>query len=392
MTTPTLAAPWRDKKRAYWLLGAVIVALPLYALAGYSLTGSGLFWWLGPIFVYGVIPLLDRLRGTDADNPPEERVPSLAQERYYRWAIYLAIPIQYLSFVVGTWIAVTQPLAWWELLGLVLTVGGVSGAAINIGHELGHATDPVDRWLAKIALAPVIYGHFYVEHNRGHHVRVATPDDPASARFGETFWEFLPRCVIGSIASAWAIEKRRLARQGHSAWHWSNDNLQSWALSALIFGAMTVWLGWIALPFMLLQAAYGGSLLEVVNYLEHYGLRRQQRPDGSYERCQPHHSWNSNHVVTNLFLYHLQRHSDHHANPTRPYQALRHFDEAPQLPSGYASMILLAYFPPLWFKVMDPKVVAHHGGDMSRANIKPAIRERVLAQYRAPTDAPANRA
>lgn len=380
-TTTSTSAAWTDKKRPLWLLGGVIVGLPLYAFLGYWLTGWGVFWWLGPIFVYGVIPVLDMLRGTDLDNPPEERVPSLSQERYYRWAIYFAIPIQYASFVVGTWIAVTQPLAWWELIGLLLTVGGVSGGAINIGHELGHATDKLDRWLAKIVLAPVVYGHFYVEHNRGHHVRVATPEDPASARFGETFWQFLPRCVIGSVASAWNIEKRRLAKQGKPVWHWSNDNLQSWALSALIFGAMTAWLGWIALPFMLLQAAYGGSLLEVVNYLEHYGLKREQRPDGSYERCQPHHSWNSNHVITNLFLYHLQRHSDHHANPTRPYQSLRHFAEAPQLPSGYASMILLAYFPPLWFKVMDPKVVAHHRGDMSRANIQPELREQVLARY-----------
>ena len=138
---------------------------------------------------------------------------------------------------------------------------------------------------------------------------------------------------------------------------------------------------------MLLQAAYGGSLLEVVNYIEHYGLCRQRRQDGEYERCQPQHSWNSNHIVTNVFLFHLQRHSDHHAHPTRPYQALRHFDEAPQLPSGYASMILLAYFPPVWFWLMNPKVLAHYRGDLRRANIQPGLRERVLRQYPPPLEA-----
>ncbi len=368
------APAWRDRKRYLWLFGAVIVGLPLYSFGGYALTGWGLFWWMGPLFIYLVIPFMDLFAGTDTANPPETRVPALSRERWYRWAVYLAIPIQYASFVCGTWIAVTQDLAWYEWLGLLFTVGGVSGAAINIGHELGHATDGLDRWLAKIALAPVAYGHFYVEHNRGHHVRVATPEDPASARYGETFWAFLPRCVAGSIASAWNIEKRRLAKAGKPVWHYSNDNLQSWAITAVIFGAMTAWLGPIALPFMLLQAAYGGSLLEVVNYLEHYGLCRQKLADGRYERCRPEHSWNSNHVVTNLFLYHLQRHSDHHANPTRPYQALRHFSEAPQLPSGYASMVLLAYLPPLWFRVMNPRVIAHYDGDLRRANLQPGLR------------------
>jgi alkane 1-monooxygenase len=153
---------------------------------------------------------------------------------------------------------------------------------------------------------------------------------------------------------------------------------------------MAVWLGWWALPFMLIQAAYGGSLLEVVNYLEHYGLLRRKLVDGRYERCQPRHSWNSNHVVTNLFLYQLQRHSDHHANPTRPYQSLRHFEESPQLPSGYAAMLLLAYFPPLWFRVMDPRVVAHHGGDLSGAHLHGPRRAALLARWsKAQPQAPA---
>jgi len=382
MTTATLSAPaWTDKKRYLWLLGIVVMGLPLYGYGLYLWSGLSLFFWTTPVIVYTLIPLFDRLIGEDESNPPDSSMAALAQEKYYRYVVYAAIPAQYLSFISGTHLAVRGDLVWYQWLGLLVSVGMTSGLAINVGHELGHQTSKLERWLAKIALAPVMYGHFYVEHNRGHHVRVATPEDPATSRFGESFYEFLPRCVYGSIKSAWEIEKQRLEKQGKSVWSIENDNLQAWAITVALFAAMTAWLGWWALPFMIVQGAYGGSMLEVVNYLEHYGLRRQKKADGSYERCQPHHSWNSNHTATNIFLYHLQRHSDHHANPTRSFQTLRNFDGVPRLPSGYAGMIVVAYLPWLWFRLMDPKVVQHFGGDMSRANIKPSIRERVLAKY-----------
>jgi alkane 1-monooxygenase len=334
---------------------------------------------------YIVIPILDLAVGVDPVNPPESVVPALSRERYYRYAVYVAVPMVYATFLGGTWLVATHSLHWYEWLGVLVTVGGSGGNAINLGHELGHSTDPFERWLAKIVLAPVGYGHFYTEHNRGHHVRVATPEDPASARMGETFWKFLPRCQIGSIQSAWRIERERLARLGLGPWSLKNENLRAWGLSVILFTLTALWLGWRAVPFMLIQAWYGGSLLEVVNYLEHYGLLRQKQADGRYERCQPTHSWNSNHTISNLMLYNLERHSDHHANPTRPYQALRHFEEAPQLPCGYTGMILVAYVPWLWFRLMDKKVVAHYGGDLRRANLDPAQRERLLAKYPPPT-------
>lgn len=381
MTTATLSAQWRDSKRYLWLFGAVVPAMPLIGGYLYHLSGSPLSWWFTMIVFYGLIPLADWLIGTDTNNPPESLVRDLSQERYYRYAVYLAIPAGYASLIWGAWAFTHLDLAWYESVGLVLSVGVASGVGINTAHELGHKTPALERWFAKIVLAPVAYGHFYVEHNRGHHVRVATPEDPASSRFGETFYEFLPRSVFGSVKSAWELEAQRLARQGRGVWSIHNNNLQAWAMTVVLFGAITAWLGWIALPFLVLQAIYGFSLLEVVNYLEHYGLLRAKREDGSYERCQPHHSWNSNHIVTNILLYHLQRHSDHHANPTRYYQALRHFEQSPQLPSGYASMIPLAYIPPLWFRFMNPRVVAHFKGDMRKANIKPSIRDAVIARY-----------
>lgn len=386
MTAATLAASaWTDRKRYWWLLGVIAPAFPLFGYAYYLMSGWTFFFWWAPFVTYVVFPVLDWWIGEDTQNAPEEAVPRLVEDRYYRYAVMSAIPIQFATFLWGSWMWVHGGLPPVAMLGLAISVGYTSGLAINTAHELGHQTDPLERFLAKLSLAPGAYGHFYVEHNRGHHVRVATPEDPATSRFGETFYEFFPRCVIGSFRSGWEIEKRRLEREGRSVWHWQNDNLQAWAMTAAIWAGVVAWLGWTVVPFLLVQAVYGGSLLEVVNYLEHYGLCRQRREDGGYERCQPEHSWNSNHVVTNVFLYHLQRHSDHHANPTRSYQALRDFPEVPRLPSGYSAMILLAYFPPLWFRLMDPKVVAHYGGDMRRANIKPSVRDEVIAKYRPQT-------
>ena len=255
-------------------------------------------------------------------------------------------------------------------------MGVVGGIGINTAHELGHKRASSERWLSRVALAQSGYGHFFIEHNRGHHVRVATPEDPASARLGESFWAFLPRTVSGSLRSAWGLESVRLDRLGKSHWSLHNDVLSAWAMTIGLFAVLAIAFGPVVLPYLLLQAVLGFSLLEVVNYLEHYGLRRQKKEDGRYERCLPEHSWNNNNVASNVLLYHLQRHSDHHANPTRRYQALRHVKEAPQLPTGYAGMIVLAWFPPLWRRVMDPRLLDHYEGDVTQANIQPRARRR----------------
>ncbi|PRF20126.1 alkane 1-monooxygenase [Burkholderia multivorans] len=378
------AASWSDGKRYLWLLGALTITLPIFAAQLALSTGFHVFWWFGPLFAFGVIPILDTLIGDDRDNPPEEVVPHLERERYYRLIVYLATLVEYVAFFMCVRIVGTHALAWYDYVGFALSLGAATGISINTAHELGHKTNRFERWLAKITLAPVAYGHFFVEHNRGHHVRVATAEDPASARYGESFWAFLPRTVVGSVRSAWRLERTRLARLGRSPWTWRNEVLHAWAMTVVVWGIAIAIGGVVVIPFLVIQAVYGASLLEVVNYVEHYGLGRRRLPDGRYERCTPQHSWNSNHVVTNLFLYQLQRHADHHANPTRSYQALRHFDDAPQLPAGYATMILLAYVPPLWYRVMNPRVVAHYRGNMAQSNIKPSIRDKVLAQYPAP--------
>ncbi|MBJ9683990.1 MULTISPECIES: alkane 1-monooxygenase [Burkholderia] len=383
-TSDAPAASWSDGKRYLWLLGALTITLPIFAAQLALSTGFHVFWWFGPLFAFGVIPILDTLIGDDRDNPPEDVVPHLERERYYRLIVYLATLVEYVAFFMCVRIVGTHALAWYDYVGFALSLGAATGISINTAHELGHKTNRFERWLAKITLAPVAYGHFFVEHNRGHHVRVATAEDPASARYGESFWAFLPRTVVGSVRSAWRLERTRLARLGRSPWTWRNEVLHAWAMTVVVWGIAIAIGGVVVIPVLVIQAVYGASLLEVVNYVEHYGLGRRRLPNGRYERCTPQHSWNSNHVVTNLFLYQLQRHADHHANPTRSYQALCHFDDAPQLPAGYATMILLAYVPPLWYRVMNPRVVAHYRGNMAQSNIKPSIRDKVLAQYPAP--------
>jgi alkane 1-monooxygenase len=382
MTATALEAPtWRDGKRYAWLLGLLVPSLPLLAWGLVELTGSGAFWFLGPVVVFGLFPLLDLIVGTDRDNPPDSVIAWLEQDRYYRWVTYLFIPLQYVSLVLACWLWSSGGLSAVESIGLALTTGVVAGVAINTAHELGHKRASLERWLSKVALAQTGYGHFFIEHNRGHHVRVATPEDPASSRLGESFWEFLPRTVVGSLRSSWGLERKRLARMGKRPWSIHNDILNAWAMTALLFGALVAAFGLVVLPYLIVQAAIGFSLLEVVNYLEHYGLLRGKRDDGRYEITRPEHSWNSNNVASNVLLYHLQRHSDHHANPLRRYQALRHEDAAPQLPTGYAGMIVLALVPPLWRRVMDRRLLEHYGDDVERANINPRTRRRVLRRY-----------
>ena len=390
--TPAPGAAWSDPKRYLWLLGPAVPLIGLAMLALYAQTRSVWALWFVVILVHAIIPALDWLFGEDAANPPEAALAGLVQDRYYSWVLYAFVPLQLAATVGGAWLAATGDLPWHHLLGLAISVGMVNGVAINTAHELGHKKGKLDRWLARISLAPTFYGHFYVEHNRGHHKNVSTPVDPASSRMGETFWAFWPRTVVGSLRSAWHLEAERLARSGKGVWSLSNENLQSWAMSVVLWGAVLAVFGWVALPFLLIQAVYGFSLLEVVNYLEHYGLLRRTLPDGRVERCMPEHSWNSNHMVTNLFLYHLQRHSDHHANPTRHYQALRHFEESPQLPAGYAAMVLLAYIPPLWFAVMDKRVIRHYRGDLSRINWYGPRRAALMTKYADEAAAQAKRA
>jgi alkane 1-monooxygenase len=385
---------WKDKKRYLWLIGLVVPSLAFIGYGMWALTGWGAWFWIGPFVILVVVPAIDLIAGLDRSNPPDDVIERLEQDRYYRWITYLFLPIQYVGFVGalyliggGDLIAGGADLTTFDKVGLAVSIGCIGGIGINTAHELGHKREANERWLSKIALAQSFYGHFYIEHNRGHHVRVATPEDPASSRFGESFYEFWPRTVGGSLKSAWRIEKRRYARKDQHPFRIGNDVLNAWLMSFVLWAALTVWLGPEILPYLVIQAVVGFSLLEVVNFMEHYGMLRQKVGVGErqrYERVDPTHSWNSNNLATNVLLYHLQRHSDHHANPTRRYQSLRDFEESPVLPTGYAGMIVLAIVPAVWRRVMDPRVLAHFDGDLTKANLSPRKRDRILAKYPPP--------
>ncbi|MFI5837890.1 alkane 1-monooxygenase [Micromonospora sp. NPDC051300] len=393
MRTDTV--PWRDTRKPLWPLALLVPALPFAGWSLWHAGGSAWAWWLTPAVVFGLIPLVDLWIGDDRENPPEEAVPALQADGYYRWLTYLYLPAQYAALVLCCAVWAGGRLSWVAAAGLVATVGVVDGIAINTAHELGHKRERAERWLSKIALAPTGYGHFFVEHNRGHHTRVATPEDPASSRLGETFWAFWPRTVLGSLRSAWRLETARFRLRGRSPWTWRNEVLNAWAMTVALYAVLAVAFGPGVLVFLVLQAVVGFSLLEAVNYLEHYGLARQRTAAGRYEKVDPRHSWNSDRTVTNVFLFQLQRHSDHHANPLRRYQTLRSFDASPQLPAGYATMVVAALVPPLWRRLMDHRVLAHYRGDLSAANVHPPARARLARRLSragsAPGSAPAPR-
>ncbi|MGZ8725794.1 MAG: alkane 1-monooxygenase, partial [Aeromicrobium sp.] len=291
---------WRDTKRYLWIMGAIIPLIPFAAWGLVAWTGQDIFWYFGPFFVFAVIPVFDLIAGLDRNNPPDEVLQALENDKYYRWVTYLFIPAQLVSLIWGAYLfgggtfGGSAPLDVVDKIGLALALGMVAGIGINTAHELGHKKEEHERWFARVALAQTFYGHFFIEHNRGHHVRVATPEDPASSRIGETVWEFMPRTVSGSLRSAWGLEKRRLERREQSHWTIRNDVLNAWAFSVVLWGGLMIAFGWEIFPYLVLQAVVGIWLLESVNYLEHYGMLRARQESGRFERVNPSHSWNSN--------------------------------------------------------------------------------------------------
>ena len=335
----------------------VAYTLPLTAAAGLWLGGP--FAWLTPVYTFGLVPLLEWLR------PPAPAVPGVAaateakRHAFFDGLLYLNVPLQYglLAFFLLT--LKNRLLTTPELLGSVFSVGICCGAlGINVAHELGHRARAWEQRLAQALLLSTWYGHFFIEHNRGHHRHVATPLDPVSARLHEPFWRFLPRAVGGEYRGAWTLEAERLRRAGQPIWSIQNQFLQFQGAQLLLAGLVTAAFGGAGLLAWLGASAVGCVLFQLVNYVEHYGLSRRQTAAGLYERVQPHHSWNSEHALGRILLYELTRHSDHHYLASRPYQTLRHQPAAPQMPTGYPGMMLLATVPPLWFWVMNWRVPA----------------------------------
>ena len=373
---------YTDRKRhMYW----IILVSPMVALASiwlyFALDKNPIVTLIPMLFFYGFTPLMDFLMGQDPHNPPEEVVNAMTADNYYRFTVHSMVYIAIAVFLAFVAFVGTQDLPWWSVLALIIGVGANSGGVMVMTHELGHKADKLDRLSAKIGNMLMGYGHFNIEHNMGHHTWVATPEDPASSRMGENFYAFMVRELSGTFKRGIEFEKKRLNRKGKSFWSVHNDVLQVYAVTLGLAAFFTAFFGPAILLFLIPHHFLAWLALTQANYVEHYGLKRQKLPSGKYERCQPHHSWNTNHTYSNLLSFHLQRHSDHHAYPQRPYQVLRDYDDVPSLPTGYPGCFAMAAFPPLWFKVMDKKVMEWTDGDLDKANVCPRAMTRLKKKW-----------
>jgi alkane 1-monooxygenase len=344
-----------------YLLVFLVPTLPLRATAIANLAGQpDLAGWYPLLVLFVVMPILDHAVGRDARNPADnDEARRLDANPYYRTITLACLPAYALLLAWSAHAFVALPLSPAGRTGWLLSQGVIGGIlAINVAHEMIHRHSRLESSCGGALLALVCYAGFKVEHVRGHHVNVGTPEDTSTAPRGMNVYAFIARALVRNPVAAFRLEARRLALKGQPVVSRHNELIGWYAASALIAVAFFVALGADGLVFFLAQSVIAAATLEVVNYIEHYGLARRRLPDGRYERVQPCHSWNSNFLLTNLMLLQLQRHSDHHAHAGRRYPSLRHVPEAPQLPSGYAAMFLVALVPPLWFAIMEPRVDA----------------------------------
>ncbi|WKK83868.1 alkane 1-monooxygenase [Marivirga arenosa] len=336
--------------------------IPSFTIAGFYIGGIANLATL--IFVYAFLPVLDAAIGKDYKNIPKNAVSKVASDFYYRFITYCWTYFQLAFLIWAMWSVTTHTLSIFEMITFTIAVSlSTGGIGITVAHELGHKKSKLERFYSKVLLMTVSYMHFYIEHNKGHHVRVSTPEDPATSRENENFYAFWWRSISQGYLSAWKIENKRLDRKNISRFSIHNQmiwfTILPFIFAAFITTLISAFIGYftiIPFVFFFAQSILAFSLLEAVNYVEHYGLRRKKIDEDRYERVAPHHSWNANHLMSNFFLFQLQRHSDHHYNAIKRYQVLDNYENAPQLPAGYPSMILLAHFPPLWFKIMNPRL------------------------------------
>lgn len=334
--------------------------VPALVLLGFYLGG----WWnfLALGFAFILLPIVDQWIGINTENVDEKEVKVIGEAFYYRFVTYVWVYVQLAMVIWGVYVVSTGALhTWYEWIGFLLSFSLVTGGiGITVAHELGHKKSSLERFYSKLLLMTVSYMHFYIEHNRGHHVQVATPEDPATSRKNENFYAFWIRSVIIGYVHAWHLEIEGLKRKGLSAFCVKNQMIWFGLLPILLCGVLTYLfspantINWDIPIFFFSQSVLAFTLLELVNYVEHYGIVRKKLSDGRYERVNPLHSWNSSHQISNFFLFQLQRHSDHHANAIKRYQVLNHYDQSPQLPFGYPTMIIIALVPPLWFHMMNP--------------------------------------
>jgi alkane 1-monooxygenase len=330
--------------------------LIVFAAAGLAFYGHGIICLAPVFFGYVFIPIVEMLVSPKAANLSAAEEAMAKEDQVFDWALYIMVFIQ-VVFVLIFIKSLQQPnLSNLDIAFRTLSMGFLCGVfGINVGHELGHRNDSASQSLAKIALLTSLYVHFFIEHNKGHHKNVATPNDPSSARYRENIYSFFVRTISQSYLSAWHIANEEAAKTSKK-WSMDNEMIIAHIMQGLWLCLIGFLFGWKILLIYMAAALIGILHLETVNYIEHYGLSRKATGENRYERAMPEHSWNSSHVMGRIMLFELSRHSDHHYMASRKYQILRHHDTAPQLPTGYPGSMLLSLVPPLWFKVMDKQM------------------------------------
>jgi alkane 1-monooxygenase len=330
-------------------------SIPITAFFGLFFKG---YWvWATPIFAFVCIPILELIFPVDTDNLKSEDVENKLKRKIFDWLLYLNVPIVFGLVVFGLFQLTTSNLETYEFVGYIFSVGIVLGVnGINVAHELGHRQTTNERFLGKALLLPSFYMHFYIEHNFGHHLHAATPEDPATARYNQSVYSFWFTSTFRQYFGAWNIQKKLLNNNKQSFLSVKNDMLWYAVFQITYLISITLIFGKAGFLFVFFSGIVGFILLETVNYIEHYGLLRLKLKSGRYERVREMHSWNSNHVIGRIVLYELTRHSDHHYKSSKKYQVLDCHDESPQMPYGYPSSMVLAMIPPLWFGIMNKRV------------------------------------
>ncbi len=331
--------------------------IPLAALV--SVTSIGWMTYAAPLYAFFLIPVLEiLLKDYDhkyTDKEKEKRLGNVLFDAL----LYLNIPFVFCILFYGFYQLTVFSFTLTETVGILLSLGILLATnAINVAHELGHRVSRGERSLSKLLLLPCLYMHFYIEHNFGHHKNVATPEDPATSRYNQSVYHFWFTSVVNQYINAWKMQNSLLKRGNHGFFSVYNDMLWYILFQSLYLFGIVLFFGTSGLVYALIVGVMSFLFLETINYVEHYGLQRKQLPSGRYERVQPHHSWNSNHIIGRIVLYELTRHSDHHFKASKKYQVLENKRESPQLPFGYPTAILVAMCPPLWFKIMNPRVPA----------------------------------
>lgn len=330
-------------------------SIPIIGLTGIYL--QGIWSYLLVVFIFVFIPFLEHVLPLNPANYSEEEKEKRLKDKLYDWLLYINLLIVYGCLYYTFQTIEKKPLAPYEIVGIVLSLGIILGSnGINVAHELGHRKKLYERILGKILLVPSHYTHFFVEHNHGHHLDVSTPEDPSTAKYNQNLYSFWLQSVSGTYVKAWKIQKKLNKINKTPFFSLKNDMLWFTIVQVVYLLSIYFFFNFKVIVVAFVAGIVGFLLLETINYIEHYGLKRKKLPSGRYERVTEKHSWNSNHILGRILLYELTRHSDHHYKSTKEYQILEFHDESPQLPFGYPTSMVLSFIPPLWFSIMNKRI------------------------------------